>query len=110
MACFSRINRAIEAPIGPTPYWMARIFFFTSVSVIASLRGHTLRILPASESLTIKEFPKAGNAKPAKQNDFVRLAHPEVQKWPLPRGFPCFPSTVDSRLWQNGGHIRMVVS
>src|SRR5467141_1466761 len=40
IACFSRINRAIDAPIGPTPYWMARIFFFTSFSV--SLRGRPL--------------------------------------------------------------------
>jgi hypothetical protein len=33
MACFSRIRRAMEAPIGPTPNWMARIFFFNSFSV-----------------------------------------------------------------------------
>jgi hypothetical protein len=36
MACFSRIKRAIEAPMGPTPYWMARIFFFTGFSVFHS--------------------------------------------------------------------------
>src|SRR6202795_4902006 len=29
MACFSRISRAIDAPIGPMPYWITRIFFFT---------------------------------------------------------------------------------
>src|SRR5580704_3186992 len=63
MACFSRINRAIEAPIGPTPYWMARILFFTKVSVVARPCSHTQRILAASESLTIKEFRKSGNAK-----------------------------------------------
>src|SRR5262249_47790400 len=32
IAFFSRIRRAMEAPIGPTPYWMARIFFFTRLS------------------------------------------------------------------------------
>src|SRR5262249_34937032 len=32
IARFSRISRAMEAPIGPTPYWMARIFFFTRLS------------------------------------------------------------------------------
>src|SRR3984885_9627844 len=41
MACFSRINRAIEAPMGPTPYWIARIFFFTSVSVVVSQSRRT---------------------------------------------------------------------
>ena len=29
MACFSRISLTMDTPMGPTPYWMARIFFFT---------------------------------------------------------------------------------
>src|SRR5208283_592222 len=32
MASFSRSNFTMDAPMGPTPYWMARIFFFTVVS------------------------------------------------------------------------------
>src|SRR5205814_1844662 len=32
IAFFSRISRAMDAPMGPTPYWMARIFFFTKGS------------------------------------------------------------------------------
>jgi hypothetical protein len=43
MACFSRINRAMDAPMGPTPYWMARIFFFTSFSAFRS-HARTTRI------------------------------------------------------------------
>jgi len=41
MACFSRIRRAIDAPIGPTPYWMARIFFFKAFSVFQFAVGET---------------------------------------------------------------------
>ena len=46
MACFSRINRAVEAPIGPTPYWMARIFFFTLFSDVAGSTAARRAFLP----------------------------------------------------------------
>ncbi len=63
MACFSRISRATDAPIGPTPYWMARIFFFTSFSVFR-LRRRTTRIFAAKETPTIIEFLRAFNEEP----------------------------------------------
>src|SRR5271170_1846018 len=110
MACFSRINRAMEAPMGPTPNWMARIFFFTSFSVVVPQRSRTLRIFAASESHTIKEFPRPGNAKPAPQNDFVRLAQPEVRKLPPSAVFSMFRTDRRFATVQKGGHIRMVVS
>jgi hypothetical protein len=103
MACFSRINRAMEAPMGPTPNWMARLFFFTSFSVVVLQRSRTLRIFAASESLTIKEFPRLGNAKPAPQNDFVRFAQPEVQKLAPVTVFLMFRTDLDSRLSRREG-------
>src|ERR1700720_3322950 len=63
MACFSRIRRAMDAPIGPTPYWMARIFFFTGFSVFHSQQARHSAFLAAKETLTIKEFANVGNAK-----------------------------------------------
>jgi hypothetical protein len=82
MACFSRINRAIEAPIGPTPYWMARILFFTKLSVVVSQPGSTPHILAGSESLTIEEFAKAGNAKRALTNVGAGLQPGAAKQFP----------------------------
>src|SRR5580693_3117915 len=63
MACFSRISRAIDAPIGPTPYWMARILFFTSFSVpLCGSRTHS--VFASKETPTIMEFPRAFNDEP----------------------------------------------
>src|SRR5580704_13246893 len=41
MACFSRISRAMDAPIGPMPYWITRIFFFTISPVDLQRAAHT---------------------------------------------------------------------
>src|SRR5271169_1258794 len=41
MACFSRISRAMDAPIGPMPYWITRIFFFTISPVDLLRAAHT---------------------------------------------------------------------
>src|SRR5271154_940826 len=77
IACFSRIRRAMDAPIGPTPYCMARIFFFTSLSVspldVFPARGtryarrtcRTTPPFPCSEPSTIKEPGNSSNAKGA---------------------------------------------
>src|SRR3979490_2921498 len=62
MACFSRIRRAMDAPIGPTPYWMARIFFFKVFSVFHSQQARH-RAFWRQENLTIKEIRGGGNAK-----------------------------------------------
>ena len=59
MACFSRIRRAMDAPIGPTPYWMARIFFFTSFSAVR-LYAHNAHFR-CKRNPTIMEFPRAFN-------------------------------------------------
>jgi hypothetical protein len=67
------------------------------LSVFAA-QPHTPRILTARESLTIKEFPRAGNAKRAPQSDFTRLALPNIWKMGV------------SPLQPEKGHIRMVVS
>src|ERR1700694_6109871 len=63
IACFSRITRAIDAPIGPTPYWMARIFFFSGISVFR-LHARTPRIFASKETPTIMEFAQASNDQP----------------------------------------------
>src|SRR5271170_4737745 len=79
MACFSRISRAMDAPIGPTPNCMARIFFFKSVSVLllgavstlltvplsvpALSRPRTPPAFPCGEPSTIKELASSRNAK-----------------------------------------------
>jgi hypothetical protein len=52
----------MEAPMGPTPYWMARIFFFTTFSVSSCSAGHSLRICPEKETSRIEEFGRAFNA------------------------------------------------
>src|SRR5437016_223720 len=72
IACFSRIRRAMDAPMGPTPYWMARIFFFTSFSTF-HWHARTTRILASKETLTIMEFPCAFNEEP-----FDLSAHAEA--------------------------------
>src|SRR5271167_3571722 len=41
MACFSRMSRAMDAPIGPMPYWITRIFFFTISPVDLRHAAHT---------------------------------------------------------------------
>jgi hypothetical protein len=64
MACFSRINRAMDAPIGPTPYWMARIFFFKGFLRFLVAAGAHGASLGAKENLTIKEFGSVGNRMP----------------------------------------------
>src|SRR5260370_19850309 len=60
MACFSRINGPIDATMGPTPYWMERIFFLTSLSAFRS-KARTTRNLASKETPTIMEFPPAFN-------------------------------------------------
>jgi hypothetical protein len=41
---------------------MARIFFFTSISVSSCSAGHSLRICPEKETSRIEEFARAFNA------------------------------------------------
>jgi hypothetical protein len=74
MACFSRIKRAMDAPIGPTPYWMARIFFFKGFLRFLVAVGAHGAFLEAKENLTIKEFRSVGNKMP--RHDLARKLVP----------------------------------
>lgn len=41
---FCRMRRTIEAPMGPTPYWTTRIFFFNG-DIPSDFRSHNLKVL-----------------------------------------------------------------
>jgi len=63
----------MDAPIGPTPYWMARIFFFTSLSVFRS-HARTTRNFASKETPTIVEFRRAFNEEPLHAFNSLRRA------------------------------------
>src|SRR5579863_10614913 len=61
IACFSRMSRAVEAPIGPTPNWMARIFFFTMFSDDSGCAATRCAFLPQENLLRYGNLQEQAN-------------------------------------------------
>jgi hypothetical protein len=87
---------------------MARIFFFTAISVSSCSAGHSLRICPEKETSRIEEFARAFNAirKNRKKRTDLKTGHynDEEPGWvPMGRnvaGAQVAPHNVSSRVWE----------
>ena len=60
-ACFSRMRRAVEAPMGPTPNWMARIFFFTMISDASVSAAARCAFLPQANLIRYGNLEEQAN-------------------------------------------------